>query len=68
MTVEIEARVLYTCYLSQEDEETVRQYAEEKQISLEEAVWRCYTRGRIHPYTNSTESDFSTEEIISVEE
>ena len=68
MIVEIEARVLYTCYLSQEDEETVRQYAEKHQTSFEEAVWQCYVNSNIHPYTNSTESDFSTEEIISVEE
>lgn len=68
MTVVIEARVLYTCYLSQEDEETVRQYAEENQASFEEAVWQCYVNSSIHPYTNSVESDFSSEEVISVEE
>ena len=68
MKVEVEARVLYTCYLSQEDEQTVREYAEEKGRDLETAVWICYAKNEISLYYNSTESDFSTEEILSVED
>jgi uncharacterized protein (UPF0276 family) len=68
MKVEVEARVTYTCYLSQEDERTVRKYAEENECDFEVAIWNCYVNGTIHLYDNSVESDFSTEEIISVEE
>ena len=68
MRVEVEARVMYTCYLSQEDEETVRKYAEENECDLEVAIWNCYNNNEISLYYNSTESDFSTEEILSVEE
>lgn len=68
MKVEVEAKVIYTCYLSQEDEEIVREYAEENECDLETAVWECYCDSKIGLYYNSTESDFSTEEILSVEE
>ena len=68
MKVEVEARVLYTCELSEADAETVREYAEKHQCDLELAVWHCYTFGKINLYSSSVESDFSTEEIISVEE
>ena len=68
MKVEVEARVLYTCELSAEDEEIVRKYAEELECDLELAVWHCYVNGTINLYNNSVESDFSTEEILNVEE
>lgn len=68
MKVEVEARVTYTCYLSQEDEQTVRNYAEEHECDFELAVWHCYAFDKINLYYNSTESDFSTEEILNVEE
>lgn len=68
MTVEVTASVQYTCYLSMEDEEKVLQYAEDEDCSLEEAVFGLYSRGEINLYYNSTESDFSTESIDSVEE
>lgn len=68
MTVEVEARVTYTCYLSEEDEQTVRNYAEEEQCDFEAAVWQCYIQNKISLYDNSTESEFSTEEVLSVEE
>ena len=69
MKVEVEARVNYTCFLSEEDAQTVQEYAEEHNIELELAVWRCYQNGSITLYNNDTvESDFSTEEIINVDE
>lgn len=68
MKVEVEARVLYTCELSAEDEEIVRDYVEENGGDFSTAVWECYYNNKINLYYNSTESDFSTEEIISVEE
>lgn len=68
MKVEVEAKVLYTCDLSETDTETVREYAEKHQCDLELAVWQCYICGKINLYDNSVESDFSTEEIILVED
>ena len=68
MRVEVEAKVLYTCFLSQEDENKVKQYAEENNCEFEQAVWELYWKSEISLYYNSTESDFSTEEIIYVEE
>jgi hypothetical protein len=68
MKVEVEAKVTYTCELSEEDEQTVREYAEERGVDFCTAVWICYAKNEIGLYDNSTESDFSTEEILSVEE
>ena len=68
MKVEVEAKVLYTCELSETDAEIVREYAEEHQCDLELAVWHCYVFGKISLYDNSVESDFSTEEVVSVED
>lgn len=68
MKVEVEAKVLYTCELSETDAEIVREYAEELQCDLELAVWHCYVFGKINLYNNSVESDFSTEEVVSVED
>ena len=67
MKVEVEAKVLYTCELSGVDAEIVQEYAEEHQCDLELAVWHCYQFGKINLYDSSVESDFSTEEVISVE-
>ena len=69
MKLEVEARINYTCFLSEEDAQIVREYAEEHNIDLDLAVWRCYQNGSITLYNNDTiESDFSTEEIIIDEE
>ena len=68
MKVEVEARVTYTCDLSQEDEQIVRDYVEENGGDFSTAVWECYCNNKINLYHDSTESDFSTEEILSVEE
>lgn len=68
MKVEVEAKVTYTCYLSFEDEQTVRNYAEENECDLELAIWNCYDNNEINLYYNSTESDFSTEQVLSIEE
>lgn len=68
MTVEVEAKVLYICDLSDTDAEIVQEYAEEHQCDIELALWRCYQAGKIDLYKNSVESDFSTEEIFLIEE
>ena len=68
MKAEVKAEVLYTCELSETDAEIVRKYAEKHKCSLEFAAWHCYCFNEINLYTNSVESDFSTEEVISVED
>ena len=66
MKIYVEAKVWYTCTLNEEDEKKVKNYAEENEISLEEAVWDLYGNTEIELYENSVESDFSTESIEEV--
>ena len=69
MKVEVEARVIYTCFLSPEDEQMIREYAEENGCNLETAVWECCCcDNKVDLYHDSTESEFFTEEILDVEE
>lgn len=63
ITVEVTASVLYTCQLTEEDEEKVKAFAEENDAELAVAVWELYSVGEINLYKNSVESDFSTEAI-----
>ena len=63
ITVETTASVMYTCELTEEDEEKVKIYAEENDMTLTEAVDALYCAGEINLYKNSVESDFSTESI-----
>lgn len=63
ITVEVTASVMYTCELTTEDEEKVKEFAEENDVDLEVAVWELYSVGEINLYKNSVESDFSTERI-----
>ena len=64
----VRATVWNTCYLSEDDEQKIRQYAEENDTSLEEATEALYNQGEIHLYSDAEESDFSTEEVEDVEE
>lgn len=68
MKAKVKAEVLYTCELNETDAEIVREYAEKHKCSLEFAAWHCYCFNEINLYNNSVESDFSTEEVISVED
>lgn len=63
ITVEVTAMVQYTCELTAEDEEKVKAYAEENDVTLVYAVDVLYSMGEINLYKNSVESDFSTETI-----
>lgn len=73
--VAVTATVRYWCTLSDEEskkvDELVRQSEEDPNnpfpYTLEEAVWALYHKGEISLYDDSTESDFSTERIESVE-
>ena len=68
MIVMTEATVQYACRLSAEDERKVREYAEECDATLEEAVEALYSDCAINLYADSWESDFGTNEILDVEE
>ena len=66
--VSVEATVTYTCYLDEEQSQFVQECAEQEECSLEDAVMMLYNEGKLNLYHNSVESDFSTEEIVQVEE
>ena len=66
--VETTAEVITTCYLTDEDEEKVKVFMEENQCDLEDAVKELFWNNELDIYTHSTESDFHTESIDSVEE
>ena len=63
----VEATITYACRLSKEDEQKVRDYIGDTDLSIEDAVWELYGAGKINLYKNSTARDFSTNDIISVE-
>ena len=60
------AEVLYTCYLSDEDEEKVRAFMEENECDLEDAVKDLFWDNELDIYNQSTESDFATQAIDNV--
>lgn len=72
--VTVTATVQYWCELSDEDSEKVDKYisdctAEDPMFppTLEDAVAELYSRCEINLYRDSTESDFDTRSIDSVE-
>ena len=68
VTVETRATVIYTCWLNEEDSQKVLDFLEENpDYSMTEAVSKLYADGEINLYENSTESDFSTEEIVDAD-
>ena len=68
LIVMTEATVQYACRLSTEDERKVREYAEENDTTLEEAVGALYDDCAINLYADSWESDFNTNTILEVGE
>ena len=64
----VEATVTYACWLSEEDEQKIRDYVKETDVSIENAIEGLYAEGEIDLYKNSTESDFETNYIMNVEE
>ncbi len=63
----VEATVTYACWLSEEDEQKVLDYIGDTDLSIEDAVMELYCEGKINLYKDSTESDFSTNYIMSVD-
>ncbi len=70
MVVNTRATVWYICYLDEEQEKLVRDYAKNHDVDLVDAVRELYNDISIDfpLYKDSSESDFCTEEIISVED
>lgn len=68
MKVRTTTTVEYVCYLRDEDAEKVIQYADAEECTLKEAVANLYADGVIDLYYDSSDVDFSTESIDSVEE
>lgn len=70
--VEVKAEVTYTCFLSKEDSEKVKKYAEENDCDLKTAVEELYINAPLNEsielYKDSVESDFSTEEFVYAQE
>lgn len=62
------ATVTYTCEISEEEAQKIINYSEEEEVTLSYAAWKLYQQGEISLYDNSTESDFSTEDIEVEEE
>ena len=68
LVVMVEATVTYACRLSKEEEQKVREYIGDTDLSVEDAIIELYNAGEIDLYKNSTESDFSTNCIEQVYE
>ena len=68
MNVTVTATVQYVCSLDDTKADKIKEYAEQNDCTLEEAVWALYTDGALNLYADSIESDFSTERIDQVEE
>ena len=68
LVVMTEATVQYACRLSTEDEQKVCEYAEQNDVTLEEAVEALYSDCAINLYADSWESDFNTDTILDVDE
>ena len=60
------AEVWYACELTEEDEQKVREFMKSEGVSVAYAVRELWMRNEIEIYTNSTESDFHTQEIYDV--
>ena len=65
--VETTAEVVTTCYLTDSDEEKVKNYMEENCCDLEDAVKELFWNNEIDIYADSTESHFHTQSIDRVE-
>ncbi|NFH40783.1 hypothetical protein [Clostridium sporogenes] len=64
MKVEAKALVTYICYLTEEDEEKVKSYAKEQNITLDEAIDYLWENADINIYAgDQTESDCWTQEV-----
>lgn len=62
----VEATVTYACQLSEEDEQKIRDYIGDTDLSTADAIMELYHAGKIDLYKDSAESDFSTEYVTGI--
>lgn len=63
----VEATVTYACRLSEEDEQKIRDYIGDTDLSTADAIIELYFAKEIDLYKNSTESDFETNYVTSID-
>ena len=68
LIVMTEMTVQYACRLSVNDEQKVREYANQENITLEDAVDALYGECAINLYADSWESDCYGTTILNVDE
>lgn len=68
LIVMTEMIVQYACRLSADDEQKVREYANQENITLEDAVDALYGKCAINLYADSWESDCYGTTILDVDE
>lgn len=66
MVVYVSGTSVCRCRLTSEDAQKVRQYAEENDTTLEEAVDALYNQDEINLYYDCEESDYYTEKVEQV--
>lgn len=66
LIVKVEATITYDCYLNEEDEQKVREYIGDTDLSTEDAIMELYETGKIKLYKDCTLSDFCTDCIIGM--
>ena len=62
----VEATVTYACQLSEEDEQKIRDYIGDTDLSTADAIMELYDAGKIDLYKESTESDFYTNYVTGI--
>lgn len=62
----VEATVTYACWLSEEDEQKIRDYIGDTDLSTADAIRELHYAGKINLYKNSTESDFYTNYVTEI--
>lgn len=67
INAQVEATVLYTCYLDEKQSQQVFDYIGDSDMSIEDAISELYHHGELKLYANSTESDFSTNYVVQAE-
>lgn len=62
----VETTVTYACRLSEEDEQKIRDYIDDIDLSIADAIMELYDAGKIKLYNNATQSDFCTNYITDI--
>lgn len=66
LITKVDATITYECRMSEEDEQKIRDYIGDTDLSVEDAIMDLYVAGKIDLYKNCTLSDFCTDSIIGM--